>query len=78
MLNELLLILIFIVLFIAREYFHSKEIDRLQPKEVKKRVQANQVMKEEENEIAVNDPEFDIKKINKVLINGVESPVTII
>lgn len=80
--SEILLILI-ILLFIAREYFHYKEFEKLinliQVKSpVKEKVTPNQVIKEEENQLSIDDPDFDIKKINKVITNGQEIPITIV
>lgn len=80
MFNELVLVLL-AVLFIVREYFHSQEVSRLlemlkKPETKSEPQQANQIV-EEENQISIDDPEFDIKKINKVITNGQEIPITI-
>lgn len=81
MLNEFIIFLI-IVLFIVREYFHLKEIESLLKMVHKQnmpvdKAQPNQMVVEEENQISIDDPDFDIKKINKVITNGQQVPITI-
>jgi len=70
--------------FLIREYLYSKTINeilnRFYDKQAVVHSQAtskNSIIKEEPNEISIDDPEFDIKKINKVISNGQEVPISI-
>lgn len=79
-LTNLILIILFIVLTIIREYFNFKREKELiaQLKEVDKEVVTNEIGGNAENLIAYDDPDFDFAKANKVIINGQEKPLDIL
>lgn len=79
--NEIILVALFLIYSVIREYFYQKQMSSPRPQmPTPPRAvehQDNTIMKEDKNEIAIDDPEFDIRKINKVIIDGQERDIQI-
>lgn len=89
---EIITILSLVLLMIVREFIHYRQLSRLQEllksSDITEYYRAkgttavaspsdNKVM-EEDNNISVNEEDFDIRKASSVIIDGVETPISII
>lgn len=91
--ETIILVLIFILFTVVREWMSYRQIGKLQEllksadindyynarKTASPTVSGmeNQVMTQEENLIAFDDPEFDIRKVNRVYLDGQEKEIKI-
>ncbi len=91
--ETILIIIVFLLYTSLREFLHYKQTVRLQEllksiditeyykaihKDTKKVSPSGNTIMDEPNEIAIDDPRWDISKINSIIVDGEEKPVNII
>lgn len=81
-------LVIFLVYILIREVMHHAQINKLQEllkttdlkdyyRAKKGKVNKNNIKENKPNKISFDDPDFDLKKLNKVIVDGEEKPVQI-